>query len=114
MRRIDLRPTLDAHLRQDRHEHLAEALERVLRLPYVDDTEAILALPSDVRQQALDWPVSRRLDTILTASEPADRLFVPLPRKTRRLEDCDDRHGDLLATREKRQHTTGHVPIQPC
>jgi hypothetical protein len=112
MRRIDLRLTLDADLLKDRHERLAEALERVLRLPYVDDTEAVLALPGNVRQQTLDWPVSRRLETVLATSEPADRLFVPLLRQARRLEDCDDRHGDLLALANDASIRLGIVPIQ--
>src|SRR5438552_1083002 len=36
-----------------------EAAERILGLPYVDDPKAVLALPGDVGQQALDGPVPR-------------------------------------------------------
>jgi hypothetical protein len=59
MRRVDLRLTLDADPLQNRHELLAEAAERVLGLPYVDNAEAVLAFAGDVRQKALDGPVSR-------------------------------------------------------
>ena len=48
---VDVRMTLDADLLQDRHQLLAEAAERVLGLPYVDDTEPAPALASDVDQR---------------------------------------------------------------
>jgi hypothetical protein len=53
VRRVDLRPTLDADLLQDRHQGLSEAAEGLLGLPYVDDAEAAPGLSGNVDEQAL-------------------------------------------------------------
>ena len=83
MRRVDLRLALDAQVLQDRNQRLAEAAERVLRLPDVDDAEAVFALSGNVRQQTLDGPVGRRLEPALPVGDPADGLLVVLLGETR-------------------------------
>jgi hypothetical protein len=58
VRRIELRPGLHTELLQDWHQRLAEAAESLVRFPHVDDAEAVLAFSGDVRQQAVDRPVT--------------------------------------------------------
>src|SRR5439155_1280040 len=99
-------------LLQDRHQRLAEAAERILRLPDVDDAEAARALPGDVGEEALDRPVRGRVETALPSRHLADGLLVSLLRETRRLEHGDDWHWFPPRVREPREHTIGAVPKQ--
>ena len=62
MRWIDLRLSLDAHLLEDRYQRLAGAAERIFGLPHVDDAKATLTLSRNMDEQALDGPVSRRVE----------------------------------------------------
>ena len=59
MRGVDLRLALHADVLEDRHEVVAEASERLLRLSDVNDAEAARRLTGDVGQQTLDGPVGR-------------------------------------------------------
>src|SRR5947209_3791106 len=77
VRRIELRLVVDADLLENGHQLFAEPPARLLRLPYVDDTEALWALTGGMHEQALDRPVRRRLHPML-AAQLAHDLVVPL------------------------------------
>ena len=57
--RVELRLIRDADFLQNRQKLLTETAACVLRLPHIDDSEAVLALPGDEDEQALD-PMSLR------------------------------------------------------
>jgi hypothetical protein len=57
MDRVELRLILDTEFLKNRHQLLAKTAARVLRLPHINDPEAVRALPGDVGQQTLDRPV---------------------------------------------------------
>jgi sulfotransferase family protein len=58
---VQLRLVNDPDVVRDRGEDCGEAVERLLRLPDVDDAELPTGVSRDVREQAVDGPVGRRL-----------------------------------------------------
>jgi hypothetical protein len=94
--RIDLWLGFNAKLAVKRDEDLTKALDGLLRLPYVNNAEAVVALSRSVNKQAFDRPVGRRLQAAL-AAYPADDLLVVLPCHSGALMNENDRHAYLLA-----------------
>jgi hypothetical protein len=65
---VDLRDLrragVGAELRHDRNERLAELLERCLRVPHVEDVEAVAALERDVVEATRRCSLARRVEAL--------------------------------------------------
>src|ERR671925_174470 len=97
VRFVHLRLRLHTSLLEERSQDRAELLNGVHRLPHVDHTKALPALPRRVNDQARHRPVARRLEAAFATGKPPHDILVLLPRNT--FVNEHDGHGQPPAAR---------------